>query len=124
LEVLAARLGDAVRADEDGWRVVTSERAKAFRDELAAARQRERERQAQLAADIAAKGNPTRDRVRRLQAAQDRFALVDNGEPLDPRQALAAMKLVAGDHDRQLDAAATSRQELLSGATVYHSVKD
>ena len=124
--VVAARLGADVTVDDaSGIRVVGAETARAFLAELTAARQREREQRAQRLASVGAAGDGIRARVRRLQRAQERLELIDSaGEHLAAGQALEAMKVLAGDRDRRLDAAAAQRNELLGGVAVYHSVNE
>ena len=68
-------------------------------------------------------GNPTRERVKALQLAQS-SPTGNPGEPLDPRQALAMMQELDGTRDRQLDAAATQRDEQATGTLVYRPIRN
>ncbi len=116
VDVLGARLGDAVRHDQTGLRCVTSEAAKTFLDGHHAARQAARE-QARLDAERLAVPNAARARVRWLKQTQHVDAA---NEPLLPGAALAAMREADGSRDHELDRAAEARRELLDGRTVYH----
>jgi hypothetical protein len=83
----------------------------------------ERQRVAAELAQAQAGGNLARER-RRQRAATQRQLVGTDGEPLDPRQALAVLKEADGSRDRELDAAAAERNELLGGELRWHSYRE
>ena len=118
--VVAQRLGaNVITDDASGIRVVPADCAKAFLAELASARQRERERQAQLAAEIAANNTAlrTRERVRRLAAQQRTHGSADPGVP-------AFALMLSGTADDPLERSGSHMSEMLSNATsmAYHKI--
>jgi hypothetical protein len=118
VDVLVRRFAGDILIDEAGLRCIP---ASVSREYLAKvhAEAREVHRQAlRMAAERAAQGNPLRERVRRIQARQDQL-----GDPIDGA-ALARMMESDGARDAELDRAAATRHELMTGTTVYHKLQE
>lgn len=120
LEQLTARLGDAVQVDASGLRVCTRETsARVIAEHHAAVGQARAQAAARRQAQVDADPVPAlRARLHARPTAVDMGAKV--GEPVVVGAALAAMREISGDRDRQLDDAAATRQELTTGTLVYH----
>lgn len=123
VEVVARRHADQLVRDNHGLRCLPGEVVAEMIAERDARAEAERRRWATELAQAQADGNLARERRLRHAAAQ-RQLVGDDGAPPDPRQALAMLKEADGSRDRELNAAAASRLEFISGQGVYHSYRD
>ena len=120
VDTVLRRLSEHVGFDDAGLRCVSVEHAWSYISHVQTERRIAAEQQRRRMADLAAKGNPLRDRVRRLAKQQERLAEAPDGEGA----AFARMLEADGSRDRELDRAARDRQELFSGATTYHRIQE